>query len=340
MGSQASIGWGFVGTGSIAVTLAEDLALMPNNHLAAVASRSRGRARDFGRRHGAPGCRGYDDVAELARDPDVDVVYIATPHPAHASAARVCLEAGTAVLCEKPVTMNAAQARELVSLARARNVFFAEAMWMRCHANVRRALEWVRDGRCGRIGHVSATLGFTVPRDVDRLWNPALGAGALLDLGIYPVTFANLVLGRPASIAAQSRFEHVTGGEVDVSGGATLLYDCGAIATLAWSQTAWCDSRASISGDGGRIEIGAPMTNPPWVDYAFGFDVTRHDESSAGHGYIAQLDEVARCLRAGLTESALLPHQGTLDVLDDLDAIGDLVAENPTEDREPTKLEP
>lgn len=321
MSTGSPLGWGFVGTGAIATTMAEDLTRVPGNVLRGVASRSRDRAQAFAARHDAPAARAYDDVAELAHDRSVDVVYIATPHPAHAAAARTCLEAGTAVLCEKPLTMRAEEARELVALARDRGVFFAEGMWMRCNPLIRRAVDWTREGRCGSVGHLAATLGFVLDRRSRRVWDPELGASALLDLGVYPLALAHLVLGRPTSITATGVFD----GAVDVSGGATLTYASGAVATLAWSQTAWCDSRASISGDGGRIEIGPTLHHPPWIDYAYGDTTTRHHEDVPGHGFGPQIAEVARCLRAGRTESDLLPHEATLAVMDDLDAIGSLL---------------
>lgn len=325
MSTSTTIGWGFVGTGSIASKFAADLPLSPGHELRGVASRSIERARAFAGEHAGGASRSYDDVAELAADPAVDVVYIATPHPQHAAAARTCLEAGTAVLCEKPLTMHAAEAGELVELARSRGVFLAEGMWMRCNPHIRQVAEWVAEGRCGRIGHLAATLGFDLGRDRTRVWDPTLGASALLDLGIYPLAFAHLILGRPDSISANGVFD----GAVDTAGGATLTYASGAVATLAWSQTAWCDSRASVSGDTGRIEIASTMHNPPWVENIHGEDTTRFAVDVPGNGFTPEIDEVGRCLRGGLTESPLLPHRATLDVMSDLDTIGSLIGRNP-----------
>ncbi|MDX6276945.1 MAG: hypothetical protein QOJ72_1073, partial [Nocardioidaceae bacterium] len=189
--------WGILATGGIAESFATGLALVDGNELAAVGSRRPEAAADFATRFGTDATRAHGSYEDLAADPDVDVIYVATPHSRHLEDVLLCFEAGKAVLCEKALTMNLADTQTLVDEARRRGLFFAEAMWMRVNPNIRRARQLVADGACGTVGQVRAELGFAAGADVARLWDPALGASALLDVGIYPLTFAHLFLGEP-----------------------------------------------------------------------------------------------------------------------------------------------
>lgn len=303
--------WGIFATGKIAESFAADLALVPDATLAAVASRTLTRARDFAGRHGAP--RAYGSYAELAADPDVDVIYVATPHGRHVEDVLLCFEHGKAVLCEKALTLNARQAAELVAEARRRRLFFAEAMWMRCNPRIRRLLGLVRDGGCGDVRQVRADLGFVLPVDASaRLVDPALGAGALLDVGIYPLTFAYLVLGEPDEIVASGAR---SSRGVDLNGGATLLYATGAIASISWTQIAWSDATASIAGAEGRIEVASRMHMPPTVAHVRGWETHTYADPVIGRGYAHEIVEVGECLRAGRTESELLPLDETVAIM-------------------------
>ncbi|MGZ8771229.1 MAG: Gfo/Idh/MocA family protein, partial [Aeromicrobium sp.] len=215
--------WGILATGKIAALFAADLALVEDAELAAVGSRSIESARRFADTHSS-GARAYGSYAELAADPDVDVVYVATPHGRHVEDVMTCFEAGKAVLCEKALTLNADDGSTLIEEARHRGVFFAEAMWMRCNPNIRKIQDMVAAGSCGTVGQVRAELGFVAKPDIARLWDPELGASALLDVGIYPLTFTNLILGEPTHIVAAG-IKSDRG--IDVSGGATLTYTSG-----------------------------------------------------------------------------------------------------------------
>ena len=191
--------WGILATGKIAGGFAENLALLPDAEIAAVAARRLEPAREFAARHGAG--TSYGSYAELVADPDVDVVYVATRTPCTTSTL-LALEAGKPVLCEKAFTLNEAQAVELVAAARERGLFLMEAMWMRCHPLVRRLQQLLGTGELGTVRQVRADLGFRVDApETDRLLDPALGGGALLDMGVYPLTFADLFLGEPERVA-------------------------------------------------------------------------------------------------------------------------------------------
>lgn len=314
-----TIRWGILATGKIAATFATDLALVDNAVLAAVGSRSIESARRFADSH-APGrtVAAYGSYAELAADPDVDVIYVATPHGRHVEDVMTCFEAGKAVLCEKALTLNSVDTAHLIAEARTRGLFFAEAMWMRCNPNIQLIKSMAESGSLGTIGQLRAELGFVASRDSARLWDPALGASSLLDVGIYPLTFAHLILGEPTDISAGGI---LSDRGIDVSGGATLTYPGGAVASIAWTQMAWSDNRAAVSGDGGRIEILPRFHEAAGFSYVRNRDLDEYAEPVIGRGYAHEIIEVNDCLRAGRTESEVLPLDGTLAIMKQMDTI-------------------
>ncbi|MET0468739.1 MAG: Gfo/Idh/MocA family oxidoreductase [Aeromicrobium sp.] len=308
--------WGILATGSIADKFATDLALVAGNDLVAVGSRRPDAAREFAARHGAR--RAHGSYEELVADPEVDVIYVATPHGRHLEDVRLCFAGGKHVLCEKALTMNADDSATLVAEARALGLFFAEAMWMRTNPNIRRLAELAADGACGEVLQVRAELGFSGPTDRARLWDPALGASALLDVGIYPLTFAHLILGEPTGIAAAGV---LSDRGIDVNGGATLTYASGAVASIAWTQIAQGDNSAVVAGPDGYFRV------PDRFHEASGFSLVRGEqvETTAlpvtGRGYAHEIEEVAACLQAGRTESALLPLDETVSIQRQMDEI-------------------
>lgn len=325
MTSTDPIRWGILATGSIAEKFANDLALVPGNELVAVGSRRVEAARAFAERHGADGdgtVRAHGSYDDLAADPDVDVIYVATPHGRHLDDVRLCLAAGKHVLCEKALTMNADDSAVLVGEAQQLGLFFAEAMWMRTNPNIRRIAEVAASGELGTVRQVRAELGFVCRTDVARLWDPALGASALLDVGIYPLTFAHLLLGEPDHVTAAGV---LSDRGVDLSGGATLTYPSGAVASIAWTQVAFGDNRAVVAGDRGRIEV------PGRFHYTDRFTIVHDDDREdvslpvTGRGYSHEIEEVARCLRAGLTESPVLPLAETVSIQRQMDTILSLI---------------
>ncbi|MBC7595958.1 MAG: Gfo/Idh/MocA family oxidoreductase [Kineosporiaceae bacterium] len=320
--SVRPIRWGILATGKIAATFATDLALVEGAELAAVGSRSIETAQKFADAHSSNAhsgaARAYGSYAELAADPDIDVIYVATPHGRHVEDVMTCFEAGKAVLCEKALTLDSEDAATLIEEARHRRLFFAEAMWMRCNPNIRKIQDMAVAGACGTIGQIRAELGFVGDSDSARLWDPALGASSLLDVGIYPLTFANLILGEPTHIAAAGI---LSDRGIDTSGGATLTYTSGAVASIAWTQMAWSDNRAAVSGDGGRIEIPSRFHETAGFSYARNSELDEFAEPVLGRGYAHEIIEVNDCLRSGLTESTLLPLDGTLAIMKQMDEI-------------------
>ncbi|WP_027660219.1 Gfo/Idh/MocA family protein [Salinispora fenicalii] len=310
--------WGILATGHIAGRFAEDLKRVPGAELMAVGSRTAESAERFAERHGAR--RAYASWSELAADPDLDVVYVATPHAAHHAAALTCLQAGRAVLLEKPFTLDLATSRDLVETARDARVFLMEAMWMRTNPLVRRMCELVADGAIGTVVNVRGDFGVAGPFSPEhRMRARALGGGALLDLGVYPVSLAHLLLGVPDHVRAWAK---ISPEGVDENTGIVLGYDTGAIATLSCGIMAATTTTAVITGTKGRIDLSEPFFRPS--------SLTMHRNATApetihaeiiGNGYQDEAAEVQRCLAAGMLESPLLPHTATLEVMALLDRI-------------------
>ena len=310
--------WGILATGFIATRFVEDLRLLPDAEVAAVASRTPESARRFADRHGI--ARAYGSWAELAADDSLDVVYVATPHAAHHEAATTCLQAGRAVLVEKPFTLDRRSGAELVDLARERDVFLMEAMWMRCNPLLRRVAALVAEGAIGRVTTVAADFGAAGPFPPEhRMRARTLGGGALLDLGVYPVSLAHLLLGVPRQVRAVARLSPEG---VDENTGILLGYDDGALATLSCGMVGATPLVASITGTAGRIDLPAPFYRPPYATLHRGDAAPEELRADlAGWGYQHEAAEVQRCLAAGLRESPLVPHRATLEVLGLLDEI-------------------
>jgi predicted dehydrogenase len=312
-----AIRWGILATGGIATKFTEDLRLIPDAIAVAVASRTVDGATRFAEAHGIE--RAYGSWQALADDPDVDIVYVGTPHVAHYDAAKLMLEHGKAVLCEKPLTLNARQAEELVALARVQQVFFAEAMWMRTMPAMRRVTELVRSGAIGEVSFVSADFSFQAAADpAHRLRNPALGGGALLDLGVYPISLAQMVLGDPSAVRGSAR---LTPEGVDETTGVLLSYPSGAIATATCSIATVGPTTATIAGSSGMIVLPAGFHHAQHLTWhRLGAD-EREPFSFEGNGLRFQAIEAIRCMREGLTESPLLPLDDTLTVMRTMDEV-------------------
>ncbi|MFC3689025.1 Gfo/Idh/MocA family protein [Aquipuribacter hungaricus] len=310
--------WGVVGAGRIAAKVMGDLAGMPGGRLHAVASRSADRARAFADEHGAP--VSYGSYDELLADPDVDAVYLATPHRQHHAVALAAVEAGKHLLVEKAFTVTHAGAQQVVDAARARGVFVMEAMWTRFQPAVGRLRELVADGAVGEVRSVRADLGLRVPFDPsDRLWDPAQGGGALLDLGVYPVAWLQMVLGgTPASLEVAGAT-----GPNGVDAESTVLWrtEDGRHGVGTCSLLSPLPGQAAVFGTEGWIEVPPRFHHPDRVVLhrtGGGRSVETSEEVVApatGTGYSHELDEVHRCLAAGLTESPTMPLDDTLAVM-------------------------
>ncbi|MBW8482846.1 Gfo/Idh/MocA family protein [Actinomadura parmotrematis] len=320
---DGTVRWGVLGTGGIAEVFTEDLLTLPGHEVRAVGSRAQGTADAFAARHGIPAAHGSYEA--LAADPGVDVVYIATPHPMHAGPARLCLEAGRAVLVEKPFTTTVADAEELAGLAAERGVFAMEAMWSRFNPLVRRLYGLVRDGAIGDVTAVYADFAIAPAYDpASRLWSRELGGGALLDLGVYPLSFTWPLLGAPDTVQA-SITPAPTG--VDANTGILLGYATGAVALLHCGLTGESPHAATVVGTSGRIEIAAPFYRPEsFLLVRQGVEPETFTAEIGGHGYTYQAEEVARCLREGRTESPLMPLGETVAIQAAMQRIRDAAA--------------
>ncbi|MBC9734852.1 Gfo/Idh/MocA family protein [Nocardioides marmotae] len=317
--------WGILATGKIARTFARDLALVPDAELVAVGSRRAEAAAAFAAEHGG---RPHGSYEELVADPDVEVVYVASPHALHLEHARLAFEAGKHVLCEKPLTLSTADAEEMVRLAGKHDRFLMEAMWTACHPLVRTVAEQVRAGRYGTPRHLHAELGFRVDAGPDdRMLDPALGASALLDMGIYPLTFAHLVLGEAERLTGTADLSD-RGIDLDVA--ISGRYPGGALATMTASITSWSSRAAAIATDLGRIDVPDfhHPTRATFTPYDGGDgDAAREpveilaEDAVIGRGYGNEIAEVGRCLRAGLRESPWVPHAQTLTLMRQMDAV-------------------
>ena len=312
------IRWGVLGTGGIASKFAGDLPRADGAELAAVGSRSKATAALFAERHGF--ARAHGSWVELAADDEVDVVYVATPHATHHAAAMACLAAGKAVLCEKPMTLDLASAAHLVQEARARGLFLMEAMWMRCNPAIRRIASLVTDGAIGDPVSVHADFGLAGPFEpTHRLRAPELGGGALLDLGVYPLNLAHLILGTPATVQS---WAHLTREGVDETTGVLLGYASGAVAALTCSINGPSRNAATITGTRGRIDIPSGFLVPQSFElHRIGHEPEVVELPFGGRGYQYEAEEVQRCLAAGELESPLMPQTTTLEMMSLMDGI-------------------
>ena len=311
--------WGVLGPGSIAASFVAALAAGTRQEVVAVGSRSSGRARAFAARFGVPHAHG--SYEGLAGDADVDVVYVATPHSEHLANALLAVGSGKHVLVEKAFTRNAAQAEQLVAAARERGVFLMEAMWTRFLPGTDVVRQLLAGGALGEVRTVLADHGqFMEPDPSSRLFDPALAGGALLDLGVYPVSFASMVLGGAVSTTAVGT-RAMTGVDAQVS--IVMVGAQGAHAVLSTTLSAKTPTTASISGTLARLELDGDFYAPTTirlVDRAGELRGTFVDGGgSAGLAYEAA--EVARCVTAGRGESRLMPLDETLLVMRTLDAV-------------------
>lgn len=307
-----------MGLGGIAQKFAEGLQAAPGAELAAVASRTQVKADEFGERYGAR--RRYGRYEDIAKDDDVDAVYIATPHPMHKDDALMCIEAGKAVLCEKPFTINAREAEEVIDTARRRKVFLMEAMWTRFFPIMVRLRELLASKEIGDVGMVQADFGFrTDVNPKGRLFNPALGGGALLDVGIYPLSFASMVLGQPSEVVGLPVIGE-TG--IDERTGMVLRYPGGQIAVLSCAIRTNTPQEALVAGSRGSTRVHREFWRPTRMT------VNRDNQPAEevvlpceGNGYNYEAVEVMNAVREGRLESPIMPLAETLSLMRTMDTL-------------------
>jgi predicted dehydrogenase len=311
MTDSQTVRWGIVGPGRIASLVIKDFPYVAGAEAVAVASRSVVRARAFATEHGLT--RAYESYSEIMADDAVDVVYIATPHPQHHAIALAAIAAGKAALVEKTFTATVAGAEEVITAARERQVFVMEAMWTRFQPAIVAARALIDDGAIGEVRQLQADLGVDRPYNpADRLFDPAQGGGAMLDLGVYVVSFAQYFLGTPDRVEVSGSLAP-TG--VDAEAGLLLGYDDGRVATLLISLKHHTPGAARIQGTEGWIEVPPRFHHPHRILlHRRGQEPEMISRPPLGAGYSHELIEVAERVRAGQTESVIMPLQDTLAV--------------------------
>ena len=309
--------WGFLGFGCFSFLFAFGLLLSPGAKLMAVGSRTKEKDEEFGKEFDVP--HRHATYADLANDPEVDAIYIGTPHPMHHEDTLLCLRAGKAVLCEKPFTINAKQAEELVAESRRSSVFLMEAMWTRFLPAFVRLREIVNSGGIGEVRMVQADFGFRAGFDPgSRLFDPKLGGGGLLDVGVYTVSLASMLLGKPTEIKS---FANLGSTGVDEEAAVIMSHEDGRLAMLSSAVRLTTPHYARVLGTDGMITV------PPawWVGSSLTVSKEGKDEvidcAFTGNGYNYQAEEVQRCVRAGAIESPTMSHAESVEIMRTLDAI-------------------
>lgn len=309
MGNNIKIKWGIVGLGKIANEFARDLQLVESGELCAVASRNIDKAQEFANQFQCP--KAYGSYDELFEDENIDILYIATPHDSHAELTIKALQNNKHVLCEKPLALHYNDALQMINTAKKHNKFFMEAFWTRFNPSMREALQHIQNGSIGEVKYVNADFAITFENpDNTRMTDMKLGGGALMDIGVYPLFLAYLILGKPKEILAKSNF-HSTGADTQTS--IILQYE-NAQAVLHASFLYTSNMEATVSGTKGRINL-----DPLWFmteSYSLtqGDQKTKFERPTLGKGYSYEIEECNACLRANKTESELWSHQNSLEL--------------------------
>ena len=313
------IKWGILSTGHISKKFADALALLPDAVLAAVASRDLETAKKFAEKYNVP--KAYGTYEELADDPDIDVIYIGTPHTFHLENSVMCMRKGKAVLCEKALTINAAEAREMVRVAREENVFLMEAMITRHVPLIKKVLAWIREGRIGEVRMVRASrCARGIFHAGARQMNPQLGGGSLLDVGVYVISFASMIFQK--SPLEMVGIGHIGDWESDEQGVAILKYGNGEIADLSFALRTAAVNEAYIFGTEGYIKIDDVFAVPTKASlFVNKVEVEVLEEPIIGNALNYEAEEVMRCLKLGLKESPFMPMDESVQIMEIMDNI-------------------
>lgn len=318
MPSFSPLRWGILGTGAIAKQFATGLQSLPDAQLIAVGSRTAESAEHFAGRFNIP--HKHASYAALAADPEVDAIYVATPHSLHRDMTELCLRHDKPVLCEKPFAINAHEAESMIRLARERGLFLMEAMWTRFLPLMVQLREILAAGVIGELRMLTSDFGFRTnvnPRS--RLFDLALGGGALLDVGVYPISLASMLFGVPERIVSMADLGE-TG--VDEQAGIVLGYTGAKMALLATAIRTQTPMETLIMGSAGSIRIHSPSWCPTKMTITSADDEAQLIEIPySGNGYNYEAAEVASCLRSGLSESPIMPLDETREIMRTLDAV-------------------
>jgi predicted dehydrogenase len=314
------IRWGILSTGRIAHTFTKGLKELPDEaEITAVGSRTQETADAFGNEYGIP--NRHSSYEALASDPEVDVVYIGTPHSFHYDNAVLCLNAGKAVLCEKAFTITSREADELIKLARSKRLFLMEAMWVRYLPGATKVRALIAGGAIGEPRMIHAHLGFwtdmTPENRLTRMLNPALGGGGMLDVGIYPMSYVSMLFGTPTRVTG---FAHIGETNVDEQASVVYGYDDARMAAVSFGVRTRSQGGAFIAGSKGTLTIEPSFLNPKTVVLSeAGKDAVTFDVACTGNPYRFEAQEVMRCMREGKTESALMPLDESLAIMRTMD---------------------
>jgi predicted dehydrogenase len=314
---MAKIRWGIVSAGTIANTFAADMAHVSNAEVCAVAARAQTSANEFAARHGI--AKAYQGYENLFADPDIDAIYVATPHTLHLPNAADALRAGKAVLCEKPITTSAAECQSLLNIARDTDAYLMEAMWTWFLPAIRRAKEWVDAGRIGELRHIKAELGYPKPYDPQsRLYDTSLAGGCLLDMGIYPIAIARYFTeSNPDSLQVVSR--HAPNG-VDDDVAMLFNYD-NCIATLTTSFRCKLPNTAYIVGSEGFIVIPHCWSARECQLFVMHDQVDEFVHERRGSGFEFQIESVSNDILQGYKQSKVVTHATSLAFQQDMDRV-------------------
>jgi predicted dehydrogenase len=309
------IKWGIIGLGKIAQKFVNDLKLIDNVELEAVASRDLTKAEAFAKTYDAK--KFYGSYDTLLQDKFVDIVYIATPHNSHAQIAVLALENKKAVLCEKPFAINQKQVFNMIEASKKNNMFLMEALWTRFLPAIKKIKSTVENGEIGEIKYLNADFSFKVNPSIQRIYDKELGGGSILDIGIYPIFLAYLILGMPKKIIAKAQF-YDSGADSQVS----IIFDYkNAQALLFSSFNSNSKREAKISGTLGEI-----MIDSPWNETS-SFSVFKDNKEKkislpiSGKGFTHQISECNSCLHENRTQSNLWSHQNSIELITLLDAV-------------------
>jgi predicted dehydrogenase len=314
---MSNFNWGILGPGGIAKAFAEDLKKLDGHSIAAVGSRTLSNAQSFASTFGGTA---YGSYEELVADPQVDAIYVATPHPAHKENVILALNAGKPVLCEKPFAVNAAEAQQMVDAAHKNGVALMEAMWARFLPHYAQVREIIQSGVLGKIHTIQADHGQRLAdQNIPRLVEPSLAGGALLDLGIYPVSFAHMILGNPSKITSSAV---LTDKGVDAQTSMIFDYADGAQAVLNTTMIEQTPCRAVVAGLNGWLEIDRTFYNPASMRVVLNDGTTTEYPSSyVGHGLREQAEVFKQLVTSGQQQSQILNWQDTVDIMKTLDQV-------------------
>ncbi len=311
------INWGIIGLGKIAHKFASDLQLSDTAILHGVASRNSAKAQEFSETYQS--INYYGSYEELVKDPKIDIVYIATPHTFHFENTMMCLANGKAVLCEKPMGIDAHQVQTMVNEAKTRNLFLMEGIWTRFIPATKKLLEILDANSIGDIISIRADFGFKGDADLEsRVYNKELGGGSLLDIGIYPIYISLLLLGIPCDIKSMAR---MTKTNVDSYCSMLFNYENNAKALLESTIEANTPTEAYIYGTEGTIKLHSRFHHTEKITLSKNGKETVFDIKYQGNGYIHEIEEVHECLLQGKTQSSKVPYSLSIDLISILDRV-------------------